>query len=395
MAGHDAIAVFNAGSSSVRFSLYRVGPACEPQPLAEGMVEALGQSPRLSARGSQGERLIDSHWNPSASHEDVIADLVAWISAHLGEDTLRAAGHRIVHGGLHYTRPVRVDATVLEDLKALAPLAPLHQPHNVAAIEAIARHVPALPQVACFDTAFHADMPAVARDYALPRELCQQGLHRYGFHGLSCEYLCAELQRLAPAAAAGRVVIAHLGAGASLTAVHAGRSLANSMGFSTLDGLPMASRCGSLDPGLILYLLRERQMDAAALEELLYRQSGLLGLSGISGDLRTLLASEDPAAAAAVQTLVYRIHRELGSMAAALGGLDALVFTAGIGEHSARIRAEVCSLADWLGVHLDEAANQRGQGLISRPDSRVAVWVIPTDEDRVIADHTWRLLSTR
>jgi len=393
MAKHDAIAVFNAGSSSVRFSLYRVGATGEPQPLAEGMVDGLGQAPRLSAQGWQGEKLIDSHWNPSASHEDVIADLVAWITAHLGEGKLRAAGHRIVHGGLHYTRPVRVDASVLRDLKALAPLAPLHQPHNVAAIEAIARHLPELPQVACFDTAFHAGMPAVARDYALPRELCQQGLHRYGFHGLSCEYISSELNRLAPGIAAGRVVIAHLGAGASLTAVQAGRSVANSMGFSTLDGLPMASRCGSLDPGLILYLLREQRMDAATLEDLLYRQSGLLGLSGISGDLRTLLASDDPAAAAAVQTLVYRIHRELGSMAAALGGLDALVFTAGIGEHSVRIRAEVCSLAGWLGVQLDEAANLRGQGLISRPDSRVAVWVLPTDEDRVIAGHTWRLLT--
>jgi acetate kinase len=292
-----------------------------------------------------------------------------------------------------FARPVRIDAEVLGELESLVPLAPLHQPHNLAAIRAVAQHVPQLPQVACFDTSFHRTQPVVAQAFALPRRCAEQGIRRYGFHGLSYEYIASVLPDVDARAAAGRAVVAHLGNGASLCALKAGRSVATTMGFTAVDGLVMGTRCGALDPGVLLFLMDQHGMDARALEELLYQQSGLLGVSGISSDMRTLLASTDPRAAEAVELFVYRIGRELGSLAAALGGLDALVFTGGIGENAVSIRARVCRDAAWLGLELDEEANERGGPRLSRPNSRVAAWVIPTNEELMIAQHTRRLLG--
>ena len=295
------------------------------------------------------------------------------------------------HGGLKYLEPVRIDAGVLAELERLIPLVPLHQPYNLAPIKALRERRPEMPQVACFDTAFHRTQPAVAQAFALPRAYTEKGIRRYGFHGISYEYIASVLPQYDARAAGGRVVVAHLGNGSSLCALRNGRSVATTMGFSSLDGLPMGTRCGSLDPGVILLFLDHLHMDARAIEAMLYKESGLLGVSGISSDMRTLLASSDPRAAEAVDLYVYRIGRELGSLAAALGGLDALVFTAGIGENSAAIRARVCRDAAWLGVELDEAANEAGGPRISRSDSRVAAWVIPTNEELMIARHTDRL----
>src|SRR5581483_6453635 len=303
-----------------------------------------------------------------------------------------AAGHRVVHGGLQFTRPVRIDAAVLAALESLVPLAPLHQPHNLAAIRAITGRAPGLPQVACFDTSFHRTQPAVAQTFALPRRYTEEGVLRYGFHGLSYEYIASVLRRTDDRAAAGRTVVAHLGNGASLCALTGGRSVASTMGFTAVDGLPMGTRCGALDPGVLLYLMDRHGMDARALEKLIYQQSGLLGVSGLSSDLRTLLASPDPRAAQAVDLFVYRIGRELGSLAAALGGLDALVFTGGIGENAAAIRARVCRDAAWLGLELDEAANEAGGPLVSCSESKVHAWIIPTNEEFMIARHTRSLI---
>ncbi|GAB3254131.1 acetate/propionate family kinase [Chitinimonas naiadis] len=390
----DAVAVFNAGSSSIKFGLYHQGSDAQLIETASGVLEAIGTGPRLTAHTAEGETLVDTRWNARATHEDVVGDLIGWINGHLGQDTLRAVGHRVVHGGHTYAAPVIVDDSIMTQLQALIPLAPLHQQHNLAPMTAIATRQPALKQVACFDTSFHLGAPAVSRRYALPHALSEQGLQRYGFHGLSCEYLMTALAQQDADAAAGRIIIAHLGAGASLTAVLDGTSVANTMGFSTLDGLPMATRCGSLDPGLLVYLLRQPGMDVDRLEDLLYRQSGLLGVSGISGDMRTLLASGDPAAEQAIALFAYRIVREIGSLAAALGGLDTLVFTAGIGEHHPELRARIGQGCAWLGLTLDAGANKDNARRISTPGSRVSSWVIPTDEDLVIARHTWRLVGT-
>jgi acetate kinase len=299
----------------------------------------------------------------------------------------------VVHGGVKFTRPVRIDAVVLGELESLVPLAPLHQPHNLAAIRAVAQHAPQLPQVACFDTSFHRTQPALAQAFALPRPYAEQGVRRYGFHGLSYEYIASVLPDIDARAATGRTIVAHLGNGASLCALKTGQSVATTMGFTAVDGLVMGTRCGALDPGVLLFLMDQHGMDARALEELLYQQSGLLGVSGISSDMRTLLASADPRAAEAIELFVYRIGRELGSLTAALGGLDALVFTGGIGENAAAIRARVCRDAAWLGLELDQEANERGGPRLSRPDSRVAAWVVPTNEELMIAQHTRRLLG--
>ena len=309
------------------------------------------------------------------------------------DDRLIGIGHRVVHGGLAYPQPVRVDAAVLKVLETLIPLAPLHQPHNLAPIRRALERAPELPQVACFDTSFHRTQPEVAQMFALPADLREAGVMRYGFHGLSYEYIASILPGIAPKAAKGKCVVLHLGNGASMCALDAGRSIASTMGFTAVEGLPMGTRSGSLDPGVILYLLDQRGMDAQAIEKLIYHQSGLLGVSGISSDMRELLASEEPRAKLAVDLFLYRIRRELGSLAAALGGLDALVFTAGIGENAPVIRSRVCRDAAWLGVEIDEAANAAGRGCISTGSSRVAVWVIPTNEEVMIARHTRRLTS--
>ena len=363
-----------------------------------GHAEGLFTSPRFLVRDHAGATVAETDWPEGTrlGHVGAIEHLFRWaaeVKARLGGQRLDAVGHRIVHGGLTYREPTLIDAKVLADLEELAPLAPLHQPHNLAPIRALAELRPDLPQVACFDTAFHRSQPEVAQAYALPRAYTGKGVRRYGFHGLSYEYIASELPRYDAWAASGRVIVAHLGNGSSLCALRDGRSVATTMGFSSLDGLPMGTRCGSLDPGVVLLFLNHLHLDAHAIEEILYKDSGLLGVSGISSDMRELLISTDPRAAEAVDLYVYRIGRELGSLAAALGGLDALVFTAGIGEHAAAIRARVCRDAAWLGVMLDEAANEAGGPRISRQGGVVSAWVVPTDEELMIARHTSRLTA--
>jgi len=385
-----AYACFNAGSSSIKFAVFleREGALV---PGSRGEIDNGGPGPRLLAWSAQGTLIEDRALDGDNAYATQMAGAIAWIEAHLAPARLAGVGHRVVHGGNAHAGPALVTPALLKELAALAPLAPLHQPHNLTAIQAIAHLHPALPQVACFDTAFHLGGPRVPRLYALPRELADQDMMRYGFHGLSYEHIAATLPAF-EARAGGRVVAAHLGSGASMCAMLGGRSIASTMGFSALDGLPMATRCGSVDAGLLLYLLQEKHMAPKALERMLYQGSGLLGLSGISGDMRTLLASTDAAAREAVEVFVYRIGRELGSLAAAAGGLDVLVFTGGIGEHAAEIRARVCASAAWLGVRLDLEANAAGGPRVHAPDSAVAVWVLPADEESVIASQTRALV---
>jgi acetate kinase len=389
----DTILVLNAGSSSLKFAVFLAeAPA---QALLAGQLEGLFTEPHFVARAA-GKVIGEKKWPAGTrlGHEGAIEHLFTWGREEaLGEHRIVAAGHRVVHGGSQFTQPVRLDAGVLAALEALVPLAPLHQPHNLAAIRAITARAPALPQVACFDTSFHRTQPALAQAFALPRKYAEEGILRYGFHGLSYDYIAAALPDIDARAAAGRTVVAHLGNGASMCGMKGGRSIATTMGFTAVDGLAMGTRCGSLDPGVMLYLMDRHGMDARALEKLLYQQSGLLGVSGISSDMRTLLASSDAHAAEAIDLFVYRIGRELGSLSAALGGLDALVFTGGIGEHATLIRARVCRDAAWLGLELDEAANNKAGPRISQPQSRVTAWVIPTNEELMIARHTRRLLT--
>jgi acetate kinase len=325
-----------------------------------------------------------------------MAAIHRWLVAHIGSmSALAGVGHRVVHGGLNYAAPVLIDDTIMAALQALVPLAPLHQPHNLAAIRAVAAAAPDVPQVACFDTAFHRNQPPLAQEFALPRELTAKGVRRYGFHGLSYEYIASVLPEVAPQCAGGKVIVAHLGNGASMCAIAAGRSIATTMSFTAIDGLPMGTRIGALDPGVILYLLENEGMDATAIGQLLYQRSGLLGVSGESSDMRTLLASRRAEAREAIDLFVYRIGRELGSLTAALGGLDAIVFTAGIGEHAPEIRARVCADARWIGVAFDEAANAKGAPRISLPGSKVSAWVIPTNENLMVARHTRHVLDSR
>jgi len=385
--------VLNAGSSSLKFALYAADGG-EPVPRLRGQLAGIGRNPAFAAKRADGTALPVLGPDTLAairSHGEALVALPRWLDA-IGEgDALAGAGHRVVHGGAQFVRPVRIDAATLAALAALEPLAPHHQPHNLAAIRALMAQHPALPQVACFDTGFHADQPAVASRLGLPAEYEAKGIRRYGFHGLSYEYVLGRLVALA-SRDPGRTVIAHLGNGASMCAVRDGRGVATTMGFSTLDGLVMGTRVGSLDPGAVLHLMRVEAMDLAELEDLFYNRSGLLGLSGISADMKTLLESADPRAAAAIEQYCYAISRHLGSLAAALGGLDTLVFTGGVGENAAAIRAQVCRDAAWLGVALDDRANERGEPAISK-GGRVSAWVIPTDEELVIARHTARLLG--
>jgi acetate kinase len=390
----DALLVLNAGSSSLKFSVFLDREP--PQPLMRGLVEELFERPKFTAR-RDGEVLEERSWPEGTrlGHRGAIAHLLEWLRGARGGHRLVAAGHRVVHGGTRFTGPALVDAATLSALEALIPLAPLHQPHNVAAIEAVAEAIPDLPQVACFDTAFHRTLPALAQAFALPRAYTDEGVRRYGFHGLSYEYVASVLPGIDPRAAAGRTVAAHLGNGASLCAMAGGRSVATTMGFTALDGLVMGTRCGAIDPGVLLYLMERHGMDAAALSKLLYEDSGLRGVSGVSSDMRELLqsASSDPRAAEAVDLFVYRIGRELGSLAAALGGLDALVFTGGIGENAAPIRERVVRDARWLGLELDGAANARGGPRISREGTPASAWVVRTDEELMIARHIRRLVA--
>ena len=391
----DAIVVLNAGSSSIKFSLFvERGETLELD--IRGQIEGLYTKAHFVSKEPDGAVRAEKSWPEGVElgHDGALDHLIGHLRSELSGDRLIGIGHRVVHGGLAYTQPVRVDVEVLKVLETFIPLAPLHQPHNLAPIRRALERAPELPQVACFDTSFHRTQPEVAQMFALPAELREAGVMRYGFHGLSYEYIAATLPEIAPTAAKGKSVVLHLGNGASMCAIEAGRSLASTMGFTAVEGLPMGTRSGSLDPGVILHLMDQRGMDARAIEKLIYNQSGLLGVSGISSDMRTLLASEEPRARLAVELFLYRIRRELGSLAAALGGLDAIVFTAGIGENAPEIRSRVCRDAAWLGVEIDEAANAAGRGCISTSSSRVAVWVIPTNEELMIARHTRRLLET-
>ena len=390
----DAILVLNAGSSSIKFSLFlEKGGGLEP--LLGGLLEGLHTAPRFTAKDAQGGKIGEHAWGEGKrlGHDGAIAHLVEFLAAHRDEHRLVAVGHRVVHGGIEFSEPVRLEAGVVAKLEKFVPLAPLHQPHNLAPIRLVAERLPHVLQVACFDTAFHRAQPELAQAFALPRSITDRGVRRYGFHGLSYEYIASALPAVDARAAAGRVIVAHLGNGASLCAMKAGKSIASTMGFTAVDGLPMGTRCGAIDPGVILYLLDELKMDARAIEKLIYQQSGLLGVSGISSDMRALLESTDPRAKLAVDLFIYRISREIGSLAAALGGLDALVFTAGIGERSAPIRARVCREAAWLGLQLDDAANTKGGARISAASSRVSAWAIATNEELMIARHTRRVMA--
>ncbi|MDR3537427.1 MAG: acetate/propionate family kinase [Acetobacteraceae bacterium] len=393
--GRAVILVLNAGSSSIKFSVFPAAARPDRADLVcEGECEGIGHRGHVFAKDGAGATLVDAQLGEDTTHDDALAALLRWLAGRFPDDRLAAAGHRVVHGGSRYSAPVLIDASVMAEMRALIPLAPLHQPHHIAAIEAVARQHPDLPQVACFDTAFHHTQAAVATAFALPHRLTAEGVRRYGFHGLSYEYIAGVLPDIVgPALADGRVVVAHLGSGASMCALHARRSVATTMGFTALDGLMMGRRCGTIDPGVILYLMQQKGLSADAVSNLLYHDCGLFGVSGVSDDMRTLLASDAPLAKDAVELFVYRIARELGSLAAALGGVDALVFTAGIGEHAAAVRARVCELAAWLGVALDAPANQAGGPRISTTGSRMSAWVIPTDEDLMIARHSWALLN--
>ena len=390
----EAIVVLNAGSSSIKFSLF-VAERDELRLELRGQIEGLFTAPHFVAKSPDGKVKAEKSWGEGVKlgHEGALEHLVITLRGELAGSELAGVGHRVVHGGMLYTQPVRVDRAVVDALEKFVPLAPLHQPHNLAPIRLLLERQPALPQVACFDTSFHRTNPEVAQRFALPERLYREGVLRYGFHGLSYEYIASVLARYDARAAAGRTVVLHLGNGASMCAMQAGRGVASTMGFTAVDGLPMGTRCGALDPGVVLYLMDQHRMDARAIEKLIYQESGLLGVSGISSDMRTLLASSEPRARLAVDLYLYRIRRELGSLAAALGGIDAIVFTAGIGENSATIRARVLGDAAWLGVELDPVANDKGGPRISAASSRVSAWAIPTNEELMIARHTRRLLA--
>jgi acetate kinase len=389
----NTILVVNAGSSSVKFQVFGADGEKQPRCLIKGQMDGIGTRPHLRAEAADKRPLVDQAF----THEQVsdvptaLQAAGAWLR---DVQNLQpgAVGHRVVHGGPQYDRPVRVDTGVLADLEKYVSLAPLHQPNNLAAISALIARFPNLPQVACFDTAFHRGHSAVADHYAIPAHLYAEGVRRYGFHGLSYEYIAERMREVAPDVAKGRVIVAHLGSGASMCALLNGRSVESTMGFTALDGLPMGTRPGQIDPGVLLYLITEKGMTAAAVQNLLYRDSGLKGLSGLSNDMRELQTSPTPQAKLAVDYFVYRVGLNAGMLAAALGGIDAFAFTAGIGERSAIVRARIAETLAWLGAELDPAANEAGQGIISRPGSKVGLYVIPTDEELMIARHTVALL---
>jgi acetate kinase len=390
----ETVLVINAGSSSIKISLYSVASQAELALVLRGQIEGIATAqPRLSLKGSDGTILADSTVlaGEAADHRGAMAVFAKALAGAPQRAVIDAVGHRVVHGGVIHSKPVVIDDEVMRSLESLVSLAPLHQPHNLAAIRAVAERLPGVPQVACFDTAFHRAHPKIADAYALPWDLYERGVRRYGFHGLSYEYVASVLPS---EIASGRVVVAHLGSGASMCALRAGQSMDSTMGFTAVDGLPMGTRTGQIDPGVLLYLL-EQGMSTKEIEVLLYRKSGLLGLSGVSNDMRELLASTDTRAKFAVDYFVYAVSKQLGALATTLGGLDAIVFTAGIGERSPVIRARVCQAAAWLGVELDEGDNAGHGPRISRPGSRVSAWVIPTNEELMIARHTVAILGGR
>jgi acetate kinase len=386
----ETILVLNAGSSSIKFQLFAVETDDRLVRRMKGQVDGIGTRPRLFVKAKEGQVLVDESWPADAvgNVPTALDRVAAWLRPQLGGDLPSAIGHRVAHGGPDYSEPTAIDDAVLDRLELLVPLAPLHQPNNLAPIRAVRAWRPGLLQVACFDTAFHRDHSEVAQRYAIPDALHRQGVRRYGFHGLSYEYVAGALPHVAREIADGRVVVAHLGSGASMCAIRAGRSIDSTMGFTALDGLPMGTRTGQIDPGVLLYLLNTKGWDAARLEHFLYQECGLKGLSGISNDMRDLLASEAPLARIAVDYFVHRIVREAAALASAMGGLDGIVFTAGIGENAPLVRGRVCRGLAWLGLELDESANARHGPRISTAKSRISAWVISTDEERMIARHT-------
>jgi acetate kinase len=390
---HDYALVLNAGSSSLKFCVFE-----RPEPLeswrlaARGQIEGIGTSPRLRVKDDNDESLANQDV-AACDGREALDVLAAWLRSKYGGSRVLGVGHRVVHGGARFKGPTIVDADVMRELYQLVPLAPLHQPHNLAAIEAVFERLPGIPQVACFDTSFHRGQPAVAELIPFPRELRQQGLQRYGFHGLSYEYIASVLPQVAPEIAHGRVVVAHLGSGSSLCALKNGKSFDSTLGFTALDGLCMGTRPGSIDPGVVLHLFQGLNLSAKEVETLLYKKSGLLGISGISNDMRDLLGRSEPAAQLAVDYFVYSVAKQIGALTAALGGIDGLVFTAGIGENSPEIRKRICESSAWLGIELEEAANSNRDTKISTPRSNPSVWVIPTNEELMIARHTGALLG--
>ncbi|CAM5764334.1 acetate kinase [Labrys miyagiensis] len=382
------VITLNAGSSSIKFALFGVNGE-EPRPLAVGIAEMVGDSRRIKVRDGDGKVTHEKGWESLRPfHVDALQRILAWRQAALPDIRIVAAGHRVVHGGLRYNAPTVVNEEVLNYLTSLVPLAPLHEPHNIAGIEAARTAWPDIPQIACFDTAFHRAHPYVNDTFALPRYLYDEGVRRYGFHGLSYEYVSGRLAEIAPLHAAGRVVVAHLGNGASMCAIRDGRSVASSMGFTALDGLPMGTRSGQLDPGVVLYLMQAKGMSADEIAEMLYKESGLKGLSGLSHDMRELEAADTREARQAIEYFVFRIRRELGGLAAVLEGLDAIVFCGGIGENAWQVREFVLEGMAWLGVELDRVANRAGHQVVSSERSRVRVFIIPTNEEAMIARHT-------
>jgi acetate kinase len=385
------IGVLNAGSSSLKFSFYEGDRA-----ILSGQIAGLGSGGPVATATANGHAIAPPALENinATSASDVLPFLLPWTRTQMRDRKLDALGHRVVHGGMHHDRPQHITPALLTELEALVPLAPLHEPHNIAAIKAVMRINPTVPQVACFDTAFHRSVPNEAQAFALTSDLHDEGVRRYGFHGLSYEYIASALPERAPAIADGRVIVAHLGNGASMCALRAGVSIATTMGFSTLDGLPMGTRCGQVDAGVLLYLLQRKQMSPEDLEDLLYRRSGVLGLSQFSSDFRDLLVCSDPKARFAVRVFCYQAARHIGSLAAALEGLDGVVFTGGVGENAAAVRTAILERCRWLGIELDEEANQLNQPRISSEKSRVGVYVLPTDENLMIARHTLALSTT-
>ena len=390
-ADEPLIGVINAGSSSLKFSIYE-----GEKRLLAGNIDGIGVRPNATAIDANGGHIAPPDFARSVptSPSEVLPAILPWARQHLGTRRLAALGHRVVHGGMHHSKPARVTPELLAELEGLVPLAPLHEPHNLAPIRTAMEINPELPQVACFDTAFHRTAPELEQAFALPYPLYEEGIRRYGFHGLSYEYVASVLPEEAPQIAEGRVIVAHLGNGCSACAMKARQSMATTMGFTALDGIPMGTRCGALDAGVVLHLIQQKEMTAEALVDLLYRRSGMLGLSGVSSDFRELLASDEPRARFAIDLFCYNVARHVGSLAAALGGLDGLVFTAGVGENAAAIREQICRACAWLGLELDPGANNQHQTRISTPNSRVAAFVIRTDENLMIARHARALIRS-
>ena len=391
----DYALVLNAGSSSLKFCVFQRPNENDWQIAARGQIEGIGTSPRLSVKDAQGAVLANNSLDVAVvdGHAAAIDALASWIRSKWGGARVLGVGHRIVHGGVRYGKPVLLTRQILSDLYELVPLAPLHEPYNLAAIDAVFERIPDVPQVGCFDTGFHSGHSPVTELIPLPRNICKSGLQRYGFHGLSYEYIASVLPEVAPEIAKARVIVAHLGSGASLCALHDGKSVDSTLGFTALDGLCMGTRPGALDPGVVLYLFQNLGLTAKEVETMLYKESGLLGISGISNDMRDLLGRSEPEARLAVDYFVYRAAKEIGALTAVLGGIDALVFTAGIGENSSEIRRRICEASAWLGVELDTQANAGGASRISTRQSKVSAWVVPTNEELMIARHTCLLLG--